>query len=541
MAAAFPPIGLWGLCLVALVPLLWVSVRAAEASGRRAWAWAGVWLGVLPLWAYQSWWVIDVTALGYPLMVAALACFPAVFCWLMGRVLVRRPRWSVGLVCAACWTGLEVIRGEVVVTGYAWLLLGHPLIETRLGIAIGTGLGAYAASLAAALVSGLVAEGTLVRGGSDVILRALKVAVLPLVVAGVVLLAGTGGPKPAEGVALRVAVVQTNVPQDNKKEWSAGQRQRDFVEMVELTRRAAELVPRPDVIIWPETMFPGDFLQPIDQSSVRPDEGPWVPPMARLLLEFQGQIGVPLLVGAIGAEGLRLEGGAGGERLALDRRFNSVFLIEGGRVSGERYDKMELTPFGEVIPYVHRWPWLERRVLSVAAGGMPFDLSWGRRAMVFRVRASSGEEVAIATPICFEVTKSSHVRRLAREAGSTPLVLANLSNDGWFGSFVTGKLQHLQIARWRAVEMGAPMVRSVNTGISAFVDERGRVRSGGGAGPGRHGESGVIVAEVRARPARTAYVELGNVAGWASVVLLGVVLVGTMVGGARGKGPASSA
>ncbi len=52
---------------------------------------------------------------------------------------------------------------------------------------------------------------------------------------------------------------------------------------------------------------------------------------------------------------------------------------------------------------------------------------------------------------------------------------------------------HLLCARWRCVELGLPMVRAVNTGLSAAVDRRGRVLALGPDGADRaSGSDGVL-------------------------------------------------
>ena len=66
----------------------------------------------------------------------------------------------------------------------------------------------------------------------------------------------------------------------------------------------------------------------------------------------------------------------------------------------------------------------------------------------------------------------------------------NVSDDAWFGR-TTGPLQHLNLASYRAIEEGLPMVRATPTGVSAIIDARGRVRARLGLG-----RSGVIDADL---------------------------------------------
>jgi len=82
----------------------------------------------------------------------------------------------------------------------------------------------------------------------------------------------------------------------------------------------------------------------------------------------------------------------------------------------------------------------------------------------------SVNETRLGVSICFENVFSRDIMTALPEAN----LLVNASNDAWFGDSLAPP-QHLQIAQMRALETGRPMVRSTNTGISAFIDYRGRI------------------------------------------------------------------
>jgi apolipoprotein N-acyltransferase len=79
-------------------------------------------------------------------------------------------------------------------------------------------------------------------------------------------------------------------------------------------------------------------------------------------------------------------------------------------------------------------------------------------------------ELKIAPFICYEIVYPALVRS---QIVSSDL-LVTISNDSWFGQSI-GPLQHLQMARMRALENGRYLVRGTNNGVSAIIDERGKI------------------------------------------------------------------
>lgn len=600
MAIAFAPVEFGWAALVAIVPLVWVAVGMARASGSNAASlvsersdgrvgatdashatnghassrlrerlYAGrfrkrdavmVGLGASAFYWWQQQWVMDISAAGYVPLVLYLAIYPGLFVWLLSRLHGRFPRVPLAVLVPVVWTGLEWIRGEVVWDGYAWFLLGHPLIDTPL-VVFGPVIGAYGVGAWLAGAIGIVGDGFLRGTGLAGATRRWRIGVAACfgLLSAALLFVVYSRWQDAAVPKIRVGVVQTNLPQSNKIGWSAEQRERDFKRFLDLTRRAAtgDGGAAPGVIIWPETMFPGYFLEPLVVMAADGTKESRFTRYTSELLEAQRELGVPLLIGALGTQNLRLEPGADGGRVAFDSRFNSVFRIADGRVQETRYDKIRLTPFGETMPYISSWPWLEKKLLSIGAAGMSFDLGRGRvdTAGLFDFAVGKPEDiaaqrgvVAIATPICFEITESGLCRALVRAAeaeGRIPL-LVNVTNDGWFGDWDPGRWQHLLAARWRAVELGVAVVRSANTGVSCFIDARGRVEPVVVGGSSCRVE-GVGVRDVVTRREGTVFRRIGDLCWVFPLSLAGLVILAIVrrmpnnLGGGSGRDAAKAA
>jgi apolipoprotein N-acyltransferase len=125
------------------------------------------------------------------------------------------------------------------------------------------------------------------------------------------------------------------------------------------------------------------------------------------------------------------------------------------------YTKRRLVPFGEYVPL--------EGLLRGLIGFFDLPMSHTEPGAPVQPLLRVGE-AKIAMAICYEVVYPDLVREQARDAN----LLATVSNDTWFGASI-GPLQHLQMARMRALELGRFMLRATNNGVTAVIDARGRV------------------------------------------------------------------
>jgi apolipoprotein N-acyltransferase len=354
----------------------------------------------------------------------------------------------------------------------------------------------------------------------------------------------TRHPTAAPSQVATIALIQTNVPQDLKMGWGPEQQFKEWQTIEAMTARAAQ--PAVGLIVWPETMMPGIT---IDDASVKAMKDAQIyynvktpegeqklaaHAFADRLRAVQQELKIPIIVGEEGIENLRFVQVEGGIDKQYDQRFNSAFTVQDGKVDALRYDKLHLTPFGEEMPYISKIKWLKRLLLSFGAQGMKFDLAEGRKPvrLLPRVKLSGpgsaqaspdamGTSVMpIATPICFEIADSSLVRSLVQSTTpSMPLpttMIITITNDGWFGDSDMTRRQHVQLARWRAAELGIPVLRCANTGDSCGFDAWAKPIAPQGLPPApRSREEGICMLQVPLYSVKTLYSTIGNALGWA--------------------------
>ncbi|MDX2131362.1 MAG: apolipoprotein N-acyltransferase [Planctomycetota bacterium] len=543
MVGASAPLSWWGLSLVAILPLAWCACRPGARPVRDGLLAA---VGATPYWFITQAWVREISEFGYYPMAALLSLLVGLFVVLLSwekRVLPRVPCVVAGPLL---WTGLEYVRGEIIVGGYAWGFVVHPLVDAPLVPEIASVGGVYLVSLLVAAMAGFVVD--LIHVRADARKRFVREVAfvggpLGVCTAG---LAAIFAYAPQADRSVRVAAVQTNVRQSIKMDWTIGEEARDMARFAALTREAA--AHGAELIAWPETMMPGITLEPEALREMRraglafrdeetgTDVEAWG--FAYAALELSREVGVPLLIGEEARVGFRVgEGATGRVEMTQAKRFNSVYLLEGGEISATRYDKIHLTPFGEVMPVVHRWPGLQQAVLDFGARGMRFDLDAGRERTVFTVPVRDGN-VRVVTPICFEVSDARLCLQMVSLEGSSrdADLIVNVTNDGWFGASKAARAQHLDLARWRCAELRTPMLRAANTGVSALIDARGQiVRPAVDTRASPFDSEGIVVGTLEVGPGDSLYAIVGNLTGLATFGGAAALMVVVVVRARRAK------
>lgn len=442
------PVNAGWLGWVALVPLL--TLVRSEARPRRIYL--AAYLGGLAFfWPAIQWMrVADPRMYGTWAMLATYCAvyFPAAVFLL--RKLDRGTRLPLSVTLPVVWTALELLRAHLM-TGFPWYFLGHAQHDVLPIIQISDLTGAYGVTFLVAAVNGLFFELLAARSwpsDSRVSLRMQAFAVVLLVAAGL----GYGfwrlgqsnfadGPK--------IALIQGNLDQRIRNAASTSEGAlaagRAMVKHYgDLSTEA--LAQKPDLIVWPETSFPGEWVESADG---RPSDD------SMALAEYAHRKWPTHVLLGLNARV--------GEKPA--RRYNSALLLYDANPVG-RYDKIHRVPFGEYVPLRDWLPWMD--LLS------PYDFDYSIRSGDLFTRFPLGKW-NFGALICYEDTDPALARRYvdAEETGRVDFLL-NISNDGWFDG-TSEHDEHLAICRFRAVECRRAVARAVNMGISAVIDGNGRV------------------------------------------------------------------
>ncbi|WP_026905255.1 apolipoprotein N-acyltransferase [Pedobacter glucosidilyticus] len=144
--------------------------------------------------------------------------------------------------------------------------------------------------------------------------------------------------------------------------------------------------------------------------------------------------------------------------------FNTAVAIENS-AKVQFYHKSKLVPGVEKMPFINALSFL--KPVFAKFGGTTGGYGYQDEPSVLYSQSGIG----VAPVICYESIWGNWVAGYVKKEAQ---FIAIITNDGWWGN-TSGKDQHLQYARLRAVETRRWIARSANTGISAFINQRGDI------------------------------------------------------------------
>jgi len=409
-------------------------------------AWQGFLLGYVSgvIWYLGScYWVFNtmheyggLDVVTSALLLVAYALYLALYHGLFGLLLAltaaRRNGYSLRALLFApfIWVAVELARAYI--TSFPWDLLGYTQIDNIPLTRIASVTGVYGLSFEIALVNTVVTAAFLVP-------RQKRASLLAVSVAAIVLLqAGKLYSPPALPTTHGVTLVQSNVPVLDEA-WTLDYELETLRELATLSvRPRAEPDGSPGLIIWPEAPTPF-FTTDLHVRTT--------------LADIARNANSAIIASTIGIRGFDDPSGA-------RQIYNAASVVAPNGAWIAEYDKIHLVPFGEYVPFADLLVFARKLTREVGT------FSRGRSRDPLQL---DGNRVGIF--ICYESIFPNEIRQFARNGAQ---VFVNISNDGWYGN-TSAPLQHLNMARMRAIENHRWLLRDTNTGVTTVIDPDGRI------------------------------------------------------------------
>ncbi|MFB2679870.1 apolipoprotein N-acyltransferase [Shewanella mangrovisoli] len=466
-ALSFAPYSLWIIYPIAMALALWLSSSLAPKASFFHWLSFGFGCFAVGIsWVHVS---MD-TFGGLPLaasvgLMALLALYLALYPALTGLGLAWLTRtntpslWRNLLLFPALWVLTEWARGWVM-TGFPWIWAGYSQTQGPLK-ELASIIGALGLSFLIAMLAGALALCFSKRYKSLLIL-------LPIIAVAAWVTPKLTQIKPT-GESVKVALVQGNIPQSMK--WEPEALWPTLLKYMDLSREHFDA----DIIVWPEAAIPA------------PES------MVQDFLDNANKVAnlnhTSIITGIISRQ--------------HDEFYNSLIVLGNHNQKQQdtpdyesdgsnQFKKHHLLPIGEFVPFEALLrpiaPFFNLPMSSFAQG----DYQQPNLSAV-------GHKIAPA--ICYEIAFPEQLRDSVNLG--TDLLLT-VSNDAWFGTS-NGPLQHMEIAQMRAIELGRPLVRATNNGVTAVVDENGNITA---ALP--QFETGVLSATIPLVTGQTWFAKIGQ-------------------------------
>lgn len=349
----------------------------------------------------------------------------------------RRTGRDVLLLAPLCWVAGEALLPHIFPSYLALMWCWQPLWLQVAEIGGVTTVGLVQLSINAGLF--VVAREYLRGRGLD--RRAAAVAIGTLVAAptyGAIRMAQVDALM-AAAPKVKVGVVQGNF---GITEWAQGRMKYGILK--KLQEQSARLEAQgAEVLLWGETAYPFSYQLPREGGQDLPIGNP-----RRIRRSFT----IPLVFGVVTAD-----------RSKSPFAWNTARVLGKDGALGSLYDKVYPLWFGEYVPLVDpEW------YLSIVKSASHINPGPGPGALSV---TTAGGEWRLGPLICYEDILPRFARGVAGEGIHA---FVNLTNDSWFGKSKE-QYQHMGLAVLRTIENRRALLRSVNAGVSAYIDPNGRV------------------------------------------------------------------
>jgi len=401
---------------------------------------------------------------------AYLALFPALAFWAATRFASGPKSFGALLIVSVAMS--EYLRGTVL-TGFPWLSFGYTQTDGPLRL-LAPYIGEFGLTLACVAIAFALYRLTQKDFKTPL---ATAAAFVILVVSAL----NTGSDQ-YSGKHMSTLLVQGNIKQHLRFEpsefWTTMSKYQD------LTRPHWDA----DLIVWPEAAVP-EIEMLADTYLANLDRAASFNKTALVTGIVDYQLDTKTIYNTLIVVGNKEHNDEQGHYRYLDKN---------------RYRKHQLLPIGEFVPFQD----FLRPIAPL------FDLpmsSFTRGDKVQNNLRANGFNLLPA--ICYEIVFADLVRGNYKSDSD---LLFTVSNDAWFGDSI-GPLQHMQIARMRALELQRPLVRVTNNGVSAVYDPISHTQQ-----TMPQFEAATMKADIKLIQGDSVYSQYGNVFVWGFVVLLGV-------------------
>jgi apolipoprotein N-acyltransferase len=468
---SFPKFDLEFLAWVALVPLL-IAIAGKDLFHSLV---LGFLAGLVSFLGILYWIVVAVHTYGnIPVIVSVLILLLLVvylslfvgFFTLLTRLFQLRLGLQTPFLIPMIWVALEYLR-SFLLTGFPWANLGYSQYLNLPFIQMAEITGTYGLSFVILLVNATLFW--ILHQWPQKTFPVREVILTLLVLLGFMLYGyikmRAVDQQILQQPSLKVGLVQGNIDQSIKWDESF---QKETLRIYErLSLKVAE--EKPDLIIWPETATPFFFQQAVEYQPIVLD----IPKKTNAFLLF-------------GSPSFKLERGK-------VSHYNSAYMVAPSRELIGRYDKIHLVPYGEYVPLGEILPLgsLGEGIGNFKSGKViyNFSLPQGRFGVL----------------ICFEIIFPDLCRRFVKKGAD---FLVTITNDAWFGR-TSAAYQHFSIAVFRAVENRVFIARAANTGITGFIDPKGKILK-----KGEIFTEEAMIDTIRLSKAKTFYTLYGDVFAW---------------------------